>query len=712
MGKHHQFSKKLCDNTTKYVKGGLCKPGNGSKCKPWNSLALAEADTTWKTLVVLASMDQLNGGINMRPGTKLIGEKSPVNGPPTGKQCIISNLDPTNHDGKCVFVISGDVYIKNIYFREVDNSAIDYDNARNLTVKNVLITRFNKGLYASPITGRHYDAILDYYVNSGINAENKNDGVTRLCRVIVKDNYSGSGLFEEVYGGANRKIYIDNCEFGNLTNANVVNGLCEDRGKLYGIFGIWLQGFEQSIVDVKIRKTFVHDFDQNPITFTQFSWGIFISPYSSTWNILIEDSTFYNISGIKNHLSAVECAQSNNMGYYVHYPGEPGYDYLGYPCCNGCPDGDCKTGPDVNPAPVVIPPLARLGAHVQILPMLEMEVEPGFVMKGSSIIRNNTFENPGELSTLILDVATIVHGMNVDLWTHTVENNVSKNILTHHASTEMGSFNLVTHIRNNKAIGGALFFSEAAASWTNFDDPGAMRVTHNITNNNWTGDSNGALAAIFIGPNGWANYYQHSQYVWTPWKELILNITNNCFDAGLAGGAAAFFSDVKGTTIPNFASVTGYLNFPTISPFDPTFRPAGEVQVNAHNNNIVGFGNSVIEVNTSDYFTAPNPELTPFNFNYDLTNNWWGAPGYIPSPQVAPFYVGGPEYNGTLVGVPGFGPVSSSAPITCPVFKNCPLVPLVTPLAPLAKLFEVPTILPENKEEFLATIAKLGKKDF
>ena len=104
---------------------------------PWNSIESGNNDTTWKTLIVLASNVALSGSLQMRGGTRLIGTKNPVKCP-LGKQSILSNTDGNVGKGNCVNVISGDIYIENIYFRNIWRSAVAYSNARNLTIKNTL----------------------------------------------------------------------------------------------------------------------------------------------------------------------------------------------------------------------------------------------------------------------------------------------------------------------------------------------------------------------------------------------------------------------------------------------------------------------------------------------------------------------------------------------------------------------------------------------
>lgn len=625
---------------TKYVKGGLCKPGNGSKKCPWNSLALADADTSWNTLVVLASPVELTGGLNMRPGTCLIGEKNPVEGTATGDQCMITNPTANILNGDCIHVVSGDVKIKNIYFREIWNSAIEYNNARNLTVENVLITGYNKGLNTSSVLGRHFDLSFNSFVNSALNAQIRNDGKTLLCNVVIRDNYSGYGLYEEIDGGAKRKIRVENCEFSNLTNSNTNDGSCREKGFANIVSGIFITSYEQSDVDIKIKKTFMHDFDSQPIYSTPLSFPVFIHPHSSTTNLLVENCTFYNLPAPPFDPAFNQCAQSNTAA--------PFNPLTGFPCCDGCstqPCGPslCTSGQYVNPAP----PPNSLGftifeQGVAILPVNEMQIEPGFLMNGVSIIRNCIFEN---LPSPFFDRNRIhmgcnIHPMSTSSWTHTVENCIFKNMDISCAALEMGmDVNVVGHYRHNTSNGGFIFFIDSSANWANTDDPSTMVATHNITKNKWMG-APGSLAAITIRPNVWEPRYSHSQWKCAPWQNLTINITDNCFE-------------VPGPTIPGLlpAVIGGF--FQGVDGCD-----VGNGTINAQNNNFIGFITSVNELSLT-----PNPckpPRGPLNINYLFATNYWGTSTIPPS-------LTNPGYTGTL----NKG-TATLTPFPCPKFDFCP----------------------------------------
>ena len=114
----------------KYVQGGLCDQGDGSRHKPYNSLILAQNDLIWSTLIVLSSPIPLVDGITLRHGTKLIGEDN-------------DNLPILSKNG---VICNGISHIENIYFKDTIGSSINYDNATNITIKNVIITGHNKDL--------------------------------------------------------------------------------------------------------------------------------------------------------------------------------------------------------------------------------------------------------------------------------------------------------------------------------------------------------------------------------------------------------------------------------------------------------------------------------------------------------------------------------------------------------------------------------------
>ena len=101
--------------------------------------------------------------------------------------------------------------IENIYFLNSTTNAINYDEAKIFTVKDVLISGFNAG-------GDQSSAITGTCPNSG---------TTLLEHVIIRNNFNPShnngiaGVFNIPTSGAQRKLVACNCEFNGLTNLGI-----------------------------------------------------------------------------------------------------------------------------------------------------------------------------------------------------------------------------------------------------------------------------------------------------------------------------------------------------------------------------------------------------------------------------------------------------------------------------------------------------------
>ncbi|MCE5317551.1 MAG: hypothetical protein LLG04_09370 [Parachlamydia sp.] len=198
---------------TKYVQAGLCEVGNGSKSHPYNSLAQAQADESWTTLIVRASPFVLDGGITLRDGQSLIGETSPVDGSLAHDQPIITNSSTASNGGNGVIVESGNVVIKNIYFKDTWASAVDYSNSENICISNVLVTGFNQGSVTVPLI---YELLTTTTVLApAFLGQLTNNGMSFFTNVAVKSGFTGDGIFELVVG-ANRKLIVDNYEATQL----------------------------------------------------------------------------------------------------------------------------------------------------------------------------------------------------------------------------------------------------------------------------------------------------------------------------------------------------------------------------------------------------------------------------------------------------------------------------------------------------------------
>jgi hypothetical protein len=93
--------------TTWFVRAGAT-PGDGTLGAPFGSLAPVEAASApGDTIIVLASVDALNGGIALKPHQRLIGDGPSVVGASSDALPRITNTDPSRHDGDAVQLADG-----------------------------------------------------------------------------------------------------------------------------------------------------------------------------------------------------------------------------------------------------------------------------------------------------------------------------------------------------------------------------------------------------------------------------------------------------------------------------------------------------------------------------------------------------------------------------------------------------------------------------
>ncbi len=269
----------------KYVQAGAGK-GNGSKKRPYNSLAAAQADETWDTLIVLPSPNILDGSIVLRSGTTLKGTCDPTCGPLNINQATITNSNSELNNGNAV-VVEGDACIKKLYFKDTWASAINYDNGRNLTVKKVLITGHNQGDVQE-------QTVVDptiYYPVAGIFGQPITDGRTQFKQVIVKNNNTGAGFAELASNKIHRKISVEQCEIAGIRSVSPQSDFIVEQalGMDFTSFG------EGTHMDVSVRKCNVHDFRPNTFPGTD-SEGIELDAFSGGLVTgYIEDCVIQNV---------------------------------------------------------------------------------------------------------------------------------------------------------------------------------------------------------------------------------------------------------------------------------------------------------------------------------------------------------------------------------------------------------------------------------
>lgn len=175
-------------------------------------LALAQTDTTWTTLIVLASPVPLDGGITLRANTKLIGEKSPINTPLTISNPIITNSSSAFNGGNGVVIEGREVKIENIYFKDTWAAAIRYDNAEKLFVTDVFITGHNQAKRCKHEETTPCSLTIESDDMPAIYTQNNNTDIAVIDRTIVSDDNSGS-LFLNISNNQNAQLDAAGCEF-------------------------------------------------------------------------------------------------------------------------------------------------------------------------------------------------------------------------------------------------------------------------------------------------------------------------------------------------------------------------------------------------------------------------------------------------------------------------------------------------------------------
>ncbi len=258
----------------KYVQGGATPGGNGSKKRPFSTLADAEQHS-WDVLFVLSSPLDLDGGITLKPGQKLVGEEDPTGIAVSPTQPTIINTGTTN--GGNGVVVTGDATIKNIFINDTNNSGINTDQAENLTVQNVRITGFNQN-----------PALR----SSGISGFEQKSGKTHLERVIIS-NSSGRGIegIQESLSsnGIHRKLSLCNCEFTQLHR---------------GVFTQLVNPDTSSIV--VIENSYFHDFFANGNGIESVHLN------NSQQTMLVKNSIFHNV-GVGNGNALLLLPQQNSQ---------------------------------------------------------------------------------------------------------------------------------------------------------------------------------------------------------------------------------------------------------------------------------------------------------------------------------------------------------------------------------------------------------------
>jgi hypothetical protein len=200
-------SRRGCQKIVKYVKGGACTPGEGTKSHPFGTLQEAE-ENSWDVLIVLSSTVALDGGITLKSGQKLIGEEDPTCLALSPTQPTITNSSNTKNGGNGA-VIVGQGTIENIYFKNTFASGIIYDEGTNVSIKNVLVTGHNVG-------GLSFKEAIGGMVTRSGKTYIRNTVIRNSAHIVTSDR----GIAEFATQNARRDIHISSCEITDVPAEN------------------------------------------------------------------------------------------------------------------------------------------------------------------------------------------------------------------------------------------------------------------------------------------------------------------------------------------------------------------------------------------------------------------------------------------------------------------------------------------------------------
>ena len=135
------FTATVSEAATWYVKAGAPLPGDGSRNRPFGTLAQVEAASgPGDTIYVLQSQDALDGGIQLKDGQSLIGLGPKVTlANPHSARAKITNTSPARYDGDAVRLAENNV-VENIHFDNTFRSAILGINAVAAQLRDNLMT--------------------------------------------------------------------------------------------------------------------------------------------------------------------------------------------------------------------------------------------------------------------------------------------------------------------------------------------------------------------------------------------------------------------------------------------------------------------------------------------------------------------------------------------------------------------------------------------
>ncbi len=218
--------------------GNDTKKPLGSAKNPYDSLAAVAANSQCNKIIVLYSGVTLDGGIVLRDGQKLEGEKGPG-----GELPVITNsaLPPQGYG----VVLARNNQLKHLHIRDTQDSGIfgsallipPYDFGGDVMIQSVLVTGANQSGSFEPLLGAAYPSIvLVPATDANITIKNSEIGAA---------NVGSIGIFQ----------------LAGYGDVRISNTMVRDQGQLSDEFelspGIWVAAVGDSSMDVVVVDTTV-----------------------------------------------------------------------------------------------------------------------------------------------------------------------------------------------------------------------------------------------------------------------------------------------------------------------------------------------------------------------------------------------------------------------------------------------------------------------
>ncbi len=277
----------------------LASQQTGSKNKPFGTLAQADAANA-RTIVIMYANAPLDQGISLNDGEALIGLPNAY-----GDYPVIQNTSSTSHGGNAVVVQGGSVCIDRIHFDNTWASGINYDNAKNLTVLNSLVTRYNQGEVLVDMPPPYVSQELRKIYVGGIHAETLKSGTTKITDVEIRDNHIGAGILEIPFNGANRIFTVANSDFTRIIQSPRT---ADNSTMPFANAILTMPVGELTRQDVYIADSTFHDFlepliSADPVWVNNNIPILHFPQDGSESNIVVENCHFKNISANGTDLS-------------------------------------------------------------------------------------------------------------------------------------------------------------------------------------------------------------------------------------------------------------------------------------------------------------------------------------------------------------------------------------------------------------------------